>query len=117
VCGGYVFTGTAQGSGTYPSDEGVWRRPLSDFANAGVAQAASATFELSPNPTNGILTIHNAPTESHISVMNMLGQTVLEIANQGSTDFTFDLLGLAPDAYCIRLVSSDASVTKMIVRE
>jgi hypothetical protein len=117
VCGGYVFTGTAQGSGTYPSDEGVWRRPLSDFATAGVAQAASATFELSPNPTSGISTVHNAPAEAHVIVINMLGQTVLEIANSGSTDFTLDLSRLAPGAYCVRLVSPEGSITKMIVRE
>ena len=117
VLGGFIFAGTSQGSGTYASDWGVWRRPLSDSANAGVAQGVPTSFELSPNPTSGMLTIHNAPPESHVTVMNMLGQSVLEVANSSSPDFTIDLSHLQPGAYCVRLVSPSASITKMIVRE
>jgi hypothetical protein len=114
ISGPFLFAGVQF---TQISDPQLWRRSLSDFGIAGVAQATMPTIDISPNPTTNFLNVHGAPAESHIIVLNMLGQTVLEIPNQESTDFTFDLWQLAPGEYCVRLVSPDVSITKMIVRE
>ncbi|MDP4198785.1 MAG: T9SS type A sorting domain-containing protein [Bacteroidota bacterium] len=113
---GYLFAGTNQGSGTYPSDEGVWRMKISDIANAGVANSSSATIELSPNPTTGLITIEGAPSRAHVTVLNLLGQSVLESSEQ-ATAFTLDLSPLAPGVYCVRIYSPLENVTRMIVRE
>lgn len=114
--GGYVYTGTYYGNGANAADQGVWRWPLSDFANAAVARSTPATLELSPNPTWGSITVHDAPLEAHVSVLNMLGQSVLESTEHGA-DFTLDLSRLAPGTYCVRLTSPSASMTRMIVKE
>jgi hypothetical protein len=74
VCDGYVFVGTSQGTGTYPSDWGIWRRPLSDFQNASVSNPQlTPSAKTYPNPTTGFVTISNS---ERVTLLNLLGVTL-----------------------------------------
>jgi hypothetical protein len=78
----------------------------------------SSAITLSPNPTSGIVAIHYTPSNDlRVSVMNLLGETVMELKNLHSPDFTLDLSKLVPGTYYIRFSSANSVVTKMVVRE
>jgi hypothetical protein len=101
------------------TDAGVWRRPLSEFGQSGVGESTTEpiALQLSPNPTNGIVTAHTAiEGTQHIAIINVLGENVMNLT-EPSPDFTFDLSKLPPGAYFIKLSSSELTTTRMIVRE
>jgi hypothetical protein len=81
--------------------------PLSSVKD--VIDASSIT--LSPNPTTGLISVKG------LSVMNLLGETVMQLRNPQSPDFTIDLSKLVVGTYYIRLSSENSVVTKMVVRE
>ncbi len=99
-------------------DNGVWRRPLSDFGISEVKDSTAFTNEIriSPNPTTGILTIHNAPQNlTSVAIVNVLGEKVFELANPHTSDFMIDLSKLPPGMYYARfLVGSSVDVKKII---
>jgi len=97
----------------------VWRRPLSEFGSSSVAERESAkTIELSPNPTPGIVKVRAyAWGMKHVTIMNTLGEDIMQIAEPASTDFTLDLSNLPAGAYFIRLSGAESTTTRMIVRE
>jgi N-acetylneuraminic acid mutarotase len=74
-------------------------------------------INLFPNPTTGPLTIE-LPTSSemNVTVMNLLGATVMELKNLHTPDFTLDLSKLVPATYYIRFSSVNSVVTKMVVK-
>ena len=75
------------------------------------------TITLSPNPTTGILTIQGAPSNDlNVTVLNLLGATVMEPKNLHSSDFTLDLSKLVPGTYYIRFSSANSVVTKAIIK-
>jgi hypothetical protein len=116
VCGGFMFAGTQTGGGTYPSDQGVWRRPLSDFAVAGVSKERSTSIELSPNPTSDFVNISGMATPAHITVMNLLGKSVLEMSSS-NTHTILDLTSLAAGAYWVRVSSEGSVIARTVIRE
>lgn len=108
----YIFAAT--------SGSGVWRRPLSDFGISNVKNPThtNLNFSLSPNPTTGIITVHIAPANIlHVTIMNVLGATVNEFTNLGSTDFTFDLSKLPSGTYFARFSSAGSVINRKIVKE
>jgi photosystem II stability/assembly factor-like uncharacterized protein len=90
---------------------------LSDLS---VAQSSTITFDLiglSPNPTDGIITIHAANIE-HVTVENLLGERVLEVANPRTSEFTLDLTKLPAGIYFARLeMASGVVEMRKIVKE
>ena len=94
----------------------VWHRSLSDFVTAGVASTVSTSFELSPNPTTGTVNIRGVEIGTHLSVLNLLGETVLELTPR-SSDFSLDLSRLLPGTYCVRLLDDGKSEMRIVVRE
>jgi hypothetical protein len=79
---------------------------------------ADSQIRLSPNPTTGVVSIQDAPSNDlNVTVLNLLGETVMELKSFHSTNFTLDLSKLVPGMYYIRISSANSVVTKMVVRE
>ncbi len=83
-----------------------------------VANTSLPSLTISPNPTRGIISIQGAPSNDlNISVMNLLGETIMQLKNPHSPDFTLDLSKLVSGTYYVRFSSANSVVTKMVVRE
>ena len=77
---------------------------------------SDVNISLFPNPTNGIITIHNASSNlQEIKVVNIIGETVMELKNLHSSDITLDLSKLIRGTYYIRFISANSVTTKMVV--
>ncbi len=99
---------------------GVWKRQLSDFTSSGISssEVAANALQLSPNPTNGVVSVSNLPTGTmHVTIVNLLGETLLEASSQHESALTLDLSKLPRGNYFARFVAQGSVVTKMIVRE
>ena len=78
----------------------------------------SVSLTLSPNPTKGIVSIKGIPSNDlSVSVINLLGETVMQQKNINNPDFSLDLSKLASGAYYIRLSSANSVVTKKVIKE
>jgi photosystem II stability/assembly factor-like uncharacterized protein len=108
--GGYLFAGTDQSDGTYSSDQGVWRRPLSELSNASVNIEPEPQFSVSPNPATNFVTVSQV---GHVTVTNMLGVSVLDVNSQDRSNLTLDVSRLLPGAYFVRRDGS-ATLQKLI---
>jgi hypothetical protein len=76
------------------------------------------SLTLSPNPTLGIITIEGATLDNlNISVINILGETMMELKSVNSSNFTIDLSKLSQGNYYIRFASSNSVMTKKVVKE
>ncbi len=94
--------------------------PNKAFPQAGVKEPEiSASLAVSPNPTTGAITIEGAPLNNNlkVSIMNILGEKVLELQNVNSSSFQFDLGKLMRGTYYIRLASPNSVMTKKVVKE
>lgn len=98
---------------------GTWYCPLSNIYNSlGVQTQPNLNISLSPNPTTGIITVHNAPVNMlRVTITNVLGQTVSEVTNSGGVDFTIDLSKFPPGTYFAKFSSADGVVTRKIIKE
>ena len=73
---------------------------------------------IAPNPTGGMLAVRNIPESiQRISVLNVLGAQVMEIAYPRSASVDLDLSKLAPGTYYVRLATGNSVITRKIVRE
>jgi len=82
-----------------------------------VGEAAPLQISLFPNPTNGIVSIKNIPENTlRVSIMNLLGETMMQLNNPHTSDFTLDLSKLVPGTYYIRFSSANSVVTKAIIK-
>jgi hypothetical protein len=116
--GAYIYSLAANATdlfaGTYA---GVWKRPLSDFGGSVVnnTDPIANAIELSPNPTNGIVTITRIPSDAvSIAVINVLGETMLTKEIK-SDDLTVDLSNYARGTYYVRFISAQSTVTKTVI--
>jgi hypothetical protein len=76
------------------------------------------SISLYPNPTTGIIIVHNAPSNMlHVTIANVLGETVSEIANPDIADFTIDLSKLPPGTYFAKFSGEGEVITRKIIRE
>jgi hypothetical protein len=107
-----LFVGTAGNN--------VWHRPLSDFPRfESVDQTQpDLTLSISPNPTTGIITVYNVPANIvHVGVTNVLGETIIELTNSGTADFTIDVSKLMPGTYFAKFSSASEVITRKIIKE
>ena len=75
----------------------------------------TANINVYPNPTNGLLNIEGQGT-MHISVMNVLGQTLQETCSEGST--TLDLSQYESGMYLVRIETENGvMVQKVTIRK
>jgi hypothetical protein len=78
-------------------------------------EESTANINLYPNPTNGLLNIEGQGT-MHISIANLLGQTLQETTSEGST--TLDLSCYESGMYLIRIETENGvMVQKVNVRK
>jgi N-acetylneuraminic acid mutarotase len=77
-----------------------------------------SSISLSPNPTTRIIAVQNVPSNMmNVIVVNILGETVMDLKNLHTPDFTLDLSKLVRGTYYIRFVSPNSVVSKMVVRD
>ncbi len=111
IHGGYLFAGT--------SGAGVWRRPLSDFNQSGVAASAAgnsgSTLRVFPNPASGELQItgiasigNDAAGEVHL--FDLLGREVITPFALPAGSGVLDVSHLEPGLYSLRLGTQSAKV-------
>jgi photosystem II stability/assembly factor-like uncharacterized protein len=114
VIGNYLYAG---------SSYGVWRRPLSDFPVGPPAIVSSSITRqndvvLFPNPTNGLLTVRGSSSNiTHLTITNLLGQSLIEQSAPGAVSYTLDLSKLPAGTYFARFSIGGEIVTKKIVKE
>jgi hypothetical protein len=85
--------------------------------NESVTPAAPVSqIAISPNPTNGIVTLQNIPLGANVTVLNVLGVAVKGMARTTGSNFTLDLSQLDPGAYYIRCSSANSVVTKKVIK-
>ena len=80
-------------------------------SHVGVAEVSESNVRLYPNPTNGILNIESNG-EMTISVMNILGQKVLETTATDNT--TIDLSGFESGIYMVRVMTENGMMTEKV---
>ncbi len=114
VDGAYLFAGTGRG---------VWRRPLSDFNQSGVASSSTPTsngmtlFPAIADKSENVIASPSAKA-SEFEIVNSLGVVVdQQRVTSGSGEFTITTSGLPEGFYICRLISETGTETaKFIVR-
>jgi len=119
LAGGTLFAGT--------SNNGVWRRPLSEMTTSVSTQSGEwpTGFRLEqnyPNPFNPTTTIrYGLPGKAHVilCIHNTLGQKMATLVNEtqeaGYHDVRFDGRGLASGVYFYRLSAGNYQETKKLL--
>lgn len=89
------------------------------FPKAGVTiPSISESLILSPNPTTGIITVEGPSLGNlNVSVLNILGETAMELKNINSSNYTIDLSKLTQGTYYIRFASTNSVITKKVIRK
>ena len=100
-------------------------RPISEMIppKSGVQAVASVpigdTLEVYPNPASGLVTIRYAggTAISWVTVLNVLGDNVIEVPNGHSSELTVDLSHFASGTYFLRIATANGIVMRKVVRE
>ncbi|HEY9114793.1 MAG TPA: T9SS type A sorting domain-containing protein, partial [Bacteroidales bacterium] len=77
-----------------------------DVVHVGLIEFGPANIKIYPNPTNGNLKIEfgkEINTEISISVVNLLGENVLQLENLSQKQIQLDLSGFVPGIYLVRI--------------
>jgi len=78
----------------------------------------SVPITLSPNPTNGMLSVQGLPSDNiTVSVYNVLGEMVTQQKNPPSSNLSLDLSKLVPGTYYVRFSSPNSVVTKKVIKD
>ena len=91
--------------------DGVFFTYNNDCEHLSVEEVITNNVRLYPNPTNGILNVEGEGAMT-ISVMNMLGQKVLETTANGNT--TIDLSGFESGIYMVRIETENGIKTEKV---
>lgn len=78
------------------------------YANAGIADSEAA-FNLSPNPTNDLVTVQSKSEVEQITVLDLQGRMVAELYNQTSISFT--ALGVDKGIYTVLIKDANNNTT------
>jgi len=98
----------------YTSDEhsdGIFLTYNNDCENTAVAEVSASSVRLYPNPTNGMVNIESEGKMT-ISVMNVLGQKILETTATDNT--TIELSGFESGIYMIRIETENGITTEKV---
>ena len=82
-----------------------------DCEHTNVAEVSTNNVRLYPNPTNGILNIEGNGAMT-ISVINVLGQKVLETTANDNT--TIDLSAFGEGIYMFRIETASNTITEKV---
>ena len=91
--------------------DGVFFTYNNDCEHLSVEEVITNNVRLYPNPTNGILNVEGEGAMT-ISVMNVLGQKVLETTASGNT--TIDLSGFDSGIYMVRVETENGIKTEKV---
>ena len=91
--------------------DGIFLTYNNDCEHVSVAEVSASNIRLYPNPTNGILNIEGNG-EMTISVMNVLGQKVMETT--ATDNATLDLSGFGAGIYMVRIESENGTKTEKV---
>ena len=80
-------------------------------SHVGVSEVSSSNTRLYPNPTKGIVNIEGKGAMT-ISVMNVLGQKILETTANDNT--TIDLSGFGSGIYMVRIETENGIKTEKV---
>ncbi len=112
-----LFIEVTYGTGTYY----VFNRPISELtkpdSTASVVQAISASdsIEIYPNPTTGLVTISAGGISIlGISVRNLLGEDVLDVANSYSSQLSIDLSKYPAGTYFLQVQTAQGPILKKL---
>jgi hypothetical protein len=75
----------------------------------------STSVKMYPNPTNNFVNIDSNESIDSISIVNVLGQSVMN-KNVNSTSFTLDISELNAGQYFINLISGNGKVVKKLIK-
>jgi len=74
-------------------------------------------YTLSPNPTSGIFTVRDVPENLvHVSVLNILGESVLELDSPNPVQISMDLSSQPSGVYLVRFISEHSTSVKQILK-
>ncbi|MBK9249152.1 MAG: T9SS type A sorting domain-containing protein [Ignavibacteria bacterium] len=86
--------------------------------NSVIANNELPKLYLTPNPSNTNVIIHGVPENiQHISIFNVLGESVVEIMNPQGGNTTIDMSNLLKGIYFVRLLSITSTSTLFFTRE
>jgi hypothetical protein len=115
----------ADGSGKVGENYGLTQHPNllvcdSTVTTTGVntPAAVSSALNIFPNPTTGQITItlnSSAETLNQIMVVNILGQTVMNVNGQNKDYYSINLSGMSKGIYFIKCNFASGSVTRKIL--
>ncbi len=71
---------------------------------------------ISPNPTNGVITISSIPAESTVQVLDLTGRSISTTKAKAGMATTIDLKELASGTYHVLISTADGSSVQKIVR-
>ena len=75
-------------------------------------------IEIFPNPTTSTITVKGLSADSHINIMNALGQTIFsKTINQKDVEKIIDLSDFKNGMYYIRIENKDKSISRKIIKE
>ena len=78
----------------------------------------SDSIEIYPNPTTSQISIRSGGTLIlGIRVLNVLGEQVLNISDQNSSDLSFDLSKLSQGTYFLEIETIRGTVLKKVIRK
>ena len=96
---------------------GLWYHPLDGSSEVKI-ENTFLNLSLSPNPTTGIITVHNAPANIlHVTVSSILGESVLELAHPNAPELTLDLSKLPTGIYFVGFSLANGVITRKIIKE
>lgn len=79
---------------------------------------SNTPIDVFPNPTTGTVAITGLPqSDLKLTVLDLLGATVLEQQNIHSTDASLNVSALAPGVYYLRIASAHSVLTKKLVKQ
>lgn len=80
----------------------------------GVNSISAVSFEMYPNPANGLVTFTG--TVDQVEIINILGETVLVKSNNGAVNMNLDITSLTSGQYIVSVKQGDKnSFAKLIV--
>ena len=91
--------------------DGVFLTYNNDCENVSVEEVSVSNIRLYPNPTNGVINIEGNGA-MNISVMNVLGQKVMEMSVTDNA--TLDLSGFGAGIYMIRIETANGTMTEKV---
>jgi len=120
----YISTNNNNYGATSGISYATYYRPIHEMTDStksgvqSVSQPQADTLEVFPNPATGLVTIRSGSTSIlGVSVLNLLGENVLDVPNTHQSDLTLDISKLASGTYFLQIQTANGNVLRKIVKE